>query len=59
MLKKNKDKHLLRDKMAKKIGFKRKELFKLPKLYAGETWWSLNRDCLEYVVDYTKGTKDY
>jgi hypothetical protein len=25
--------------------------------YTRETWWSLNRDCLEYVVDYTKNKR--
>ena len=57
--KKSKEKQLLLWllKWQKKIGYKRKELFKLPKLHAGETWWSLNRDCVEYVVDYTKEQK--
>lgn len=57
--KKLKEKHLIlwAVKWQKKIGFQRKKSFTVPKLYAGETWWSLNRDCLEYVVDYTKEEK--
>jgi len=25
----------------------------MPKLYGGSTWWSLSRECLQYVVNYT------
>lgn len=31
---------------------------KTPALYGGETWWSLSRETLEYVLNYTK-TKPY
>ncbi|WP_274475887.1 beta-1,6-N-acetylglucosaminyltransferase [Mangrovimonas aestuarii] len=37
----------------KKIGFKRPISKKMPQLYGGETWWSLSREALQYVVDYT------
>lgn len=37
----------------KKIGFKRKFGLGMPVLYAGSTWWSLNKDCLDYVIKYT------
>jgi len=37
-----------------KIGFKRKISNRVPPLYAGDTWWSLTRETLQYVVDYTK-----
>lgn len=38
-------------------GFKRKIGLKIPKLYGGSTWWSLTRECLSYVVVYTKNNK--
>ncbi|WP_051662739.1 beta-1,6-N-acetylglucosaminyltransferase [Flavobacterium sp. KJJ] len=38
----------------KRLGFKRKVSEKMPKLYFGSTWWSLSRDCLNYVIDFTK-----
>ena len=40
----------------KKIGFKRPfySIAMAPKLYGGATWWSLSRECLSHVVDYTQ-----
>lgn len=39
--------------LQKKLGIKRRLSSKLPKLYGGETWWSLSREALGYVLDYT------
>ena len=36
------------------IGFKRKLSKQVPPLYAGDTWWSLTKETLQYVMDYTK-----
>lgn len=44
-------------KLQKKIGFKRSISSKIPKLYMGSTWWSLSRECLNYVVEFTKNNK--
>lgn len=41
----------------KKIGFRRSFSKKMPKLYGGSTWWSLNRHALEYVMDYVNSNK--
>jgi hypothetical protein len=41
-----------------KLNIKRSISKKVPKLYGGETWWSLSRETLSYVIDYTKN-KDY
>ncbi|TPV33862.1 beta-1,6-N-acetylglucosaminyltransferase [Paucihalobacter ruber] len=38
----------------KKLGIKRKLSKKLPKLYGGESYWSLNRKALAYIMEYTK-----
>lgn len=46
-------------RLQKKIGFKRAFPKKFPKLYGGSTWWSLNRTCLQYVIDYTKKNKRF
>ncbi|MDB5272342.1 MAG: hypothetical protein JWO58_709 [Chitinophagaceae bacterium] len=40
-------------KFQKKINFKRPLSNKVPKLYGGDNWWSLTRETLKYVVDYT------
>lgn len=37
----------------RKLGLKRSLPKKVPKLYGGETWWSLTREALSYVMDYT------
>ncbi|MDI1256464.1 MAG: beta-1,6-N-acetylglucosaminyltransferase [Flavobacterium sp.] len=36
------------------LGFKRKLPAKMPPLYSGSTWWSLNREALDYVDVYSK-----
>ncbi|MFV8325993.1 beta-1,6-N-acetylglucosaminyltransferase [Flavobacterium sp. ZS1P14] len=41
----------------KRIGFKRLISSRMPKLYGGSTWWSLSRDCVSYVITYTKKNK--
>lgn len=38
----------------KKIGFKRRTVKSSIILYGGETWWSLTRNAVEYVIHYTK-----
>ncbi len=37
----------------KKFHIKRLITNKMPKLYGGSTWWSLSRDVLQYVINYT------
>ncbi|OXA92211.1 beta-1,6-N-acetylglucosaminyltransferase [Flavobacterium hercynium] len=44
-------------KIQKKLGFKRKISVKMPKPYGGSTWWSLSRDCVGYVLEFTKKNK--
>lgn len=44
-------------RLQKKIGFKRKISSKMPKLYGGSTYWSLSRDCVSYVMVFTKKNK--
>ena len=44
-------------RIQKRLGFKRKIAAKMPKLYGGSTYWSLSRECLEYVVEFTKKNK--
>lgn len=41
-----------------KINFKRKMPLNIIKFYGGSTWWSLSRDCLNYVVVYSKQNKN-
>jgi hypothetical protein len=41
-------------RLQKKLGFKRKISSKMPKLYGGSTYWSLSRDCVSYVMEFTK-----
>jgi len=43
--------------LQKRLGFKRGISSKMPKLYGGSTYWSLSRECLEYVVAFTKKNK--
>ena len=40
--------------LQKRLGFKRSISPKMPKLYGGSTWWSLSRDCVSYVIEFTK-----
>lgn len=44
-------------KIQKRLGIKRSIPSKMPKLYGGSTWWSLTRECIKYVSDYTKKNK--
>jgi hypothetical protein len=44
-------------KFQKEKGFKRGFSSRIPKLFGGSTWWSLNRGCLEYVINFTKTNK--
>lgn len=44
-------------RIQKKLGFKRKISSKMPKLYGGSTWWSLSRDCLNYVITFSNKNK--
>jgi hypothetical protein len=41
-------------KLQKLFGIKRKLASTLPPLYGGSTWWSLSRECLSYVIEYTE-----
>ncbi len=41
----------------KRLGIKRSISSKMPKLYGGSTWWSLSRECTQYVIEYTKKNK--
>lgn len=38
----------------KKLHFKRSISPKIPKLYGGRTYWTLTRNTLQYVIDFTK-----
>ena len=38
----------------KKLGYKRSISKRIPQLYGGSTWWSLNRRSLEYVMRYIR-----
>lgn len=40
-----------------KIGFKRSFPSKMPKIYGGSTWWSLSRECLSFVLNYTTNNR--
>lgn len=42
--------------LQRKYKIKRSISKKTPKLYGGETWWSLNRETLVYVLNYTKAS---
>lgn len=44
-------------KLQKKLKIKRPVSKKVPKLYGGETWWSLNRDAVSYVIEYANHNK--
>lgn len=40
-------------KIQKRLGFKRTTSKKLPPLYAGSTYWSMHREALNYVINYS------
>jgi len=44
-------------RIQKRLGFKRTISAKMPKLYGGSTYWSLSRECLEYVMEFTQKSK--
>jgi hypothetical protein len=44
-------------KFQKRLGFKRKISIRMPKLYGGSTYWSLSRECVSYVIDFTQRNK--
>ncbi|MCF8321925.1 MAG: beta-1,6-N-acetylglucosaminyltransferase [Flavobacterium sp.] len=41
----------------KRFGFKRKISSRMPKLFGGSTYWSLSRDCVNYVIKFTQENK--
>ena len=41
-------------KIQKRLCLERNVSSKMPKLYAGSTWWSLSRNCISYVMDFTE-----
>lgn len=41
-------------RLQKRLGFKRKISSRMPKLYGGSTYWSLSRECVSYVLEFTK-----
>lgn len=44
-------------RLQKRLGLKRELSSKMPKLYGGSTYWSLSRECLEYVLEFTQKNK--
>ena len=44
-------------KLQKRLGFKRTIAAKMPKLYGGSTYWSLSRECVSYVLEFTQKNK--
>lgn len=40
--------------LQRKYGVKRRISKQIPKLYGGETWWSLNKEAISFLIDYTK-----
>lgn len=44
-------------RLQKRLGFKRSFSSRMPKLYGGSTYWSLSRECVCYLVEYTKKNK--
>lgn len=43
--------------LQKRLGYKRKIPAKMPKLYGGSTYWTLSKNCVNYVLDFTKKNK--
>ena len=41
----------------KNLNFKRSFPKKFPKLFGGSTWWSLNREAIDYVINYSSNNK--
>lgn len=44
-------------KLQERYHIKRKISTKIPPLYGGSNWWSLNRECLQYVINFTRQNK--
>lgn len=44
-------------RIQKRFGFKRSISAKMPKLHGGSTYWSLSKECLEYVMEFAKINK--
>ncbi|WOD43419.1 beta-1,6-N-acetylglucosaminyltransferase [Hwangdonia lutea] len=44
-------------KIQKKLSIKRSFPKKIKTYYGGSSWWSLSKDTLQYVIDYTKENK--
>nr|WP_315177552.1 beta-1,6-N-acetylglucosaminyltransferase [uncultured Flavobacterium sp.] len=44
-------------RVQKRLGIKRAITSKMPKLYGGSTYWSLSRECVSYVIDFTQKNK--
>jgi hypothetical protein len=44
-------------RIQKRLGFKRKIAAKMPKLYGGSTYWSLSRECVSYVTEFSQKKK--
>jgi hypothetical protein len=44
-------------RLQKRLGFKRTISSKMPKLYGGSTYWSLSKECVSYVLEFTKKNK--
>jgi hypothetical protein len=44
-------------RVQKRLGLKRAISSKMPKLYGGSTYWSLSRECVSYVIEFTQENK--
>lgn len=44
-------------RVQKRLGLKRAISSKMPKLYGGSTYWSLSRECVSYVIEFTQKNK--
>lgn len=44
--------------LQKKLKIKRTFPTGMPKLFGGSTWWSLSRECLNYVVQYSRNNQN-
>lgn len=45
--------------LQKKLGIKRSISSEILKLYGGSTWWTLSKECAEYVIKFTKENKAF
>lgn len=51
------EKIVLLIRLQKRLGIKRTISSKMPKLYGGSTYWSLSRECVSYVMEFTRKKK--